>query len=115
MVTAWQKLEGENIILQQQPMMQSEKFVFFQTIFFRLQEEEVRSHYGSEKRKGYSDSRSNGASSTGNGTLKRRVPSYVCVKQNQIVFQNCGALHGLVPFVQFKKREKRPWKSVDFS
>ena len=27
----------------------------------------------------------------------------------------CDNLHDLVPFVQFKKREKRPWKSVTFS
>ena len=27
----------------------------------------------------------------------------------------CCALRDLVPFVQFKKREKRPWRSVDFS
>ena len=26
----------------------------------------------------------------------------------------CGALRDLVPFVQFKKREKQPWKSVTF-
>ena len=26
-----------------------------------------------------------------------------------------GALRDLVPFVQFKKREKRPWRSVNFS
>ena len=25
------------------------------------------------------------------------------------------ALHDLVPFVQFKKPEKRPWRSVTFS
>ena len=25
------------------------------------------------------------------------------------------ALHNLVPFVQFKKREKHPWRSVTFS
>ena len=25
------------------------------------------------------------------------------------------ALRDLVPFVQFKKREKRPWRSVNFS
>ena len=25
------------------------------------------------------------------------------------------ALHDLVPFVQFKKREKRPWRSVALS
>ena len=27
----------------------------------------------------------------------------------------CGALHDLVLFVQFKKREKYPWRSVTFS
>ena len=27
----------------------------------------------------------------------------------------CDALRDLVPFVQFKKREKRPWRSVTFS
>ena len=27
----------------------------------------------------------------------------------------CGALHDLVPPVQFKKREKHPWRSVTFS
>ena len=27
----------------------------------------------------------------------------------------CGGLHDLVPFAQFKKREKHPWKSVNFS
>ena len=27
----------------------------------------------------------------------------------------CDALHDLVPFVQFKKREKHPWRSVNFS
>ena len=25
----------------------------------------------------------------------------------------CGALRNLVPFVQFKKREKHPWRSVN--
>ena len=33
-----------------------------------------------------------------------------CIKQ-----QNNDALRDLVPFVQFKKREKNPWKSVPFS
>ena len=28
---------------------------------------------------------------------------------------NCGALRDLVTFVQFKKREKHPWRSVTFS
>ena len=27
----------------------------------------------------------------------------------------CDALRNLVPFVQFKKREKHPWRSVTFS
>ena len=27
----------------------------------------------------------------------------------------CGALYDLVPCVQFKKREKHPWRSVTFS
>ena len=27
----------------------------------------------------------------------------------------CGAFRDLVPFAQFKKREKHPWKSVNFS
>ena len=27
----------------------------------------------------------------------------------------CGALRELVPFVQFRKREKHPWGSVNFS
>ena len=31
--------------------------------------------------------------------------------------ENIGgdALHDLVPFVQFKKREKHPWRNVTFS
>ena len=27
----------------------------------------------------------------------------------------CGALRDFVPFVQFKEREKHPWRSVNFS
>ena len=30
-------------------------------------------------------------------------------------YSKCGALRDLVPFVQFKKREKNPWRSVTFS
>ena len=33
---------------------------------------------------------------------------------NLKVLNKCGALHDLVPFVQFKKREKHPWRSVFF-
>ena len=29
--------------------------------------------------------------------------------------QICGALRDLVPLVQFTKREKHPWRSIDFS
>ena len=28
---------------------------------------------------------------------------------------NCDALRDLVPFVQFKKREKHPWRNVNLS
>ena len=28
------------------------------------------------------------------------------------IFYICDVLHDLVPFVQFKKREKHPWRSV---
>ena len=30
-------------------------------------------------------------------------------------FNICGVLHDLVSFVQFKNREKHPWRSVSFS
>ena len=30
-------------------------------------------------------------------------------------FYICGALRDLVPLVQFRKREKHPWRSVNFS
>ena len=29
--------------------------------------------------------------------------------------KKCGALHDLVPSAQFRKREKHPWRSVNFS
>ena len=31
-----------------------------------------------------------------------------------LLAQICDALRDLVPFVQFKKREKHPWRSVNF-
>ena len=37
--------------------------------------------------------------------------SYFCKKVHPI----CGALRDLIPFVQFEKREKHPWKNVTFS
>ena len=33
----------------------------------------------------------------------------------QIPIWICDALLDLVPFVQFKRREKHPWRSVNFS
>ena len=32
-----------------------------------------------------------------------------------LVIRMCDALRDLVPFVQFKRREKHPWRSVNFS
>ena len=32
-----------------------------------------------------------------------------------VKFAKCDALHNLVPFVQFKKREKYPWRSDTFN
>ena len=31
------------------------------------------------------------------------------------VSEHCNVLRDLVPFVQFKKREKHPWRTVTFS
>ena len=45
-----------------------------------------------------------------------RLMRYTAVLgQNSILVNICDALRDLVPFVQFKKREKHLWKSVDFS
>ena len=45
--------------------------------------------------------------------------SFVGVMKSSGVFgalsNICDALHNLVPFVQFKKREKHPWRSFTFS
>ena len=38
---------------------------------------------------------------------------FIIFKKNQN--NKCGALFDLVPFVQFKKREKHPWRSVTSS
>ena len=42
---------------------------------------------------------------------KKKLPCLIFALGNQI----CDALHDLVPFAQFKKREKHPWRSVNFS
>ena len=36
-------------------------------------------------------------------------------REKQLMARKCGALRNLVAFVQFKKREKHPWRSVKFS
>ena len=42
---------------------------------------------------------------------------YSCFRYipNSMMQTLCDVLRDLVPFVQFRKREKRPWKSVTFS
>ena len=39
----------------------------------------------------------------------------ILLVQNVKWNSNCDALRDLVPFVQFKKREKHTWRSVNFS
>ena len=36
-------------------------------------------------------------------------------QDSKTVLGICGALHDLVAFLHFKKREKHPWRSVNFS
>ena len=57
-----------------------------------------------------------------NGKINRMLNRGLPKKQLLLVaavkiylFHICGALRGLVPFVQFKKRKKHPWMSVNFS
>ena len=44
--------------------------------------------------------------------MKELMGSFLEIFQE---FNKCGALHDLVPFLQFKKREKHPWRIVTFS
>ena len=48
-------------------------------------------------------------------TFALTIASHVVKNYLKIIAKICGALRDLVPFVQFKKREKHPWKSVNFS
>ena len=41
--------------------------------------------------------------------------SLVLAVEKGLVSHICGALRDLVAFVQFKKREKHPWRNVNFS
>ena len=36
-------------------------------------------------------------------------------EKKQKIMQSCGLLSDLLPFLQLKKREKHPWRSVTFS
>ena len=38
-----------------------------------------------------------------------------CENLSEKILSMCDALRDLVPFVQFKKREKHPWRSVTYS
>ena len=48
---------------------------------------------------------------TGCSTVKA-IQNFI---ENFKIQQHCDVLRGLVPFAQFKKREKHPWRSVTFS
>ena len=47
--------------------------------------------------------------------LSRNQPILMIILHSHCISIICGALRDLVPFVQFKKREKHPWRSVNFS
>ena len=43
------------------------------------------------------------------------INQFICLKKAETFYYPlCDALHDLLTFVQFKKREKHPWKSVTF-
>ena len=45
------------------------------------------------------------------------ISFFISTKSSRVYFMFliCGALRDLVAFVQFKKREKLPWRNVNFS
>ena len=45
----------------------------------------------------------------------RETYTYIALQKHGYSHHKYGALRDLVPFVQFKKREKHPWSSVNFS
>ena len=48
--------------------------------------------------------------------LEAKASTCSTTKENLLLYlRNCDALCDLVPFVQFKKREKHPWRSVNFT
>ena len=56
------------------------------------------------------DSQANSAALFVKMTMKKKLPNFA-----SNIKQICGALRDLIPFLQFKKREKHPWRSVTFS
>ena len=47
--------------------------------------------------------------------LQNCVRVYDLIKRIFSYLRICDALHDLVPFVEFKPHEKRPWRSVNFT
>ena len=49
--------------------------------------------------------------------MEVHTPSPLCstIYAQRTIGLDSGVLRDLVPFVQFKKREKHPWRSVTFS
>ena len=49
----------------------------------------------------------------GGETQFKQTEQHLNLKKNKNGI--CGALRDLIPFGKFKKREKHPWRSVNFS
>ena len=47
--------------------------------------------------------------------MKVNIEHFSCKSKYNLSPLLCNVLRDLVPFVQFKKREKHPWRSVTFS
>ena len=48
-------------------------------------------------------------------SMKNIVSKCEQIHRKPLILHKFGALRDLVPFVQFKKRKKHPWRSVHFS
>ena len=46
--------------------------------------------------------------------ITKKKLTEISASKEKIDVNICGALRDLVPFVQVKKREKHPWRSVTF-
>ena len=55
----------------------------------------------------------------GDNLLSPKFNNRLIIRPNLFILSTsytiCDALRDLIPFVQFKKREKHPWRSVNFS